>query len=196
MIISIGGTMGSGKSTLAKALAKELNIPRFYMGQIFRDLAKKRNLKLREYLELGETDPQIDKEVDDYQTELGKTRDDFIIEGRTSFYFIPQSIKLYIHASPRIAAERIFKDLKTNAENRNEGNFQSAQAVQADIEKRLKSDTKRYWQYYNIDVFNPKNYDLAIDTSNLNPDEVLEKALNYIKNLKMHKSKPQVDKGR
>lgn len=183
--------MGSGKSTLAKSLAKELGMPRYYMGQIFRDLAKKRNLRLREYLELGEADPKIDKEVDDYQAKLGKTKDNFIIEGRTSFFLIPQSVKLYIYTSPEIAAKRIFSDLKHNHEARNEGNFKNAKEVEQDIKKRLKSDTKRYFKYYKVDVFNPDNYDFAIDTSCISPNKVLKIALDYIK--RQEKSKSDIE---
>ncbi len=181
MIISISGTMGSGKSTLAKRLAKKLNFDYFYMGQIFRDLAKKRNMNLRKYLEFGETDPNIDKEVDDYQKKLSKTNDNFVIDGRVSFYIIPNSIKLYIYSNIEVGAERIFSDLKNNP-LRNEGNFKSAEEVEKEIKKRLKTDKKRYKKYYNIDVFNPNNFDLAIDTSDLSREEVFNIAYDYIKN--------------
>lgn len=180
MIITVSGTMGSGKSTLAKKLAKELNFEYFYMGQIFRDLAKKRNLSLREYLELGETDPRIDKEVDDYQINIAKNNDNFIIDGRISFFLIPESIKLYIYSSLDVGAERIYKDLQKNYK-RNEGNLKTIIDVKQEIEKRLATDKKRYRKYYNIDVFNPENFDLAIDSSNLNEEEVYNIAYNYIK---------------
>ena len=183
MIITVSGTMGSGKSTLAKKLAKKLNFDYFYMGQIFRDLAKKRNMNLRKYLELGETDPRVDKEVDDYQKKLSQTCDNFVIDGRVSFYVIPNSIKLYIYSSIEVGAKRIFNDLKNNP-LRNEGNLKNVKEVEKEIKKRLKTDKKRYKKYYNIDVFNPDNFDLAIDTSNLSREEVFNIAYDYIKNKK------------
>ena len=189
MIITVSGTIGSGKSTLAKKLAKKLNFDYFYMGQIFRDLAKKRNLSLREYLELGETDPNIDKEVDDYQKKLSQTNDNFIIDGRVSFYIITRSIKLYIYSNIEIGAERIFNDLKNNLA-RNEGNLKNVKEVEKEIKKRLKTDKKRYKKYYNIDVFNPNNFDLAINTDNLSREGAFNIAYNYIKN----KHKKNIDK--
>ena len=180
MIITVSGTMGSGKSTLAKKLAKKLNFDYFYMGQIFRDLAKKRNINLREYLELGETDSNIDKKVDEYQKKLSQTNDNFIIDGRVSFYIIPNSIKLYIHSNIEIGAKRIFNDLKNNLA-RNEGNLKNVKGVKKEIEKRLKTDKKRYKKYYNIDVFNTNNFDLAINTDNLSREEAFNIVYDYIK---------------
>jgi len=183
MIITVSGTIGSGKSTLAKKLAEKLNFDYFCMGQIFRDLAKKRNMNIRKYLETGEADPNIDKEVDDYQKKLSQTCDNFIIDSRVSFYIIPNSIKLYIHSNIKAGAERIFSDLKDNP-SRNEGNFKNVKELKKEIKKRMKTDKKRYKKYYNINVFNPSNFDLAINTSNLSREEVFNIAYNYIKNQK------------
>ena len=187
MIITVGGTMGAGKSTLAKKLAKKLNFDYFYMGQIFRDLAKKRNMNLRKYLELGETDPNIDKEVDDYQKKLSQTCNNFVIDGRVSFYIIPNSIKLYIYSSIEIGAERIFNDLKNNLA-RNEGKLKNVKEVEEEIKKRLKTDKKRYKKYYNIDVFNPNNFDLAINTDYSSREDIFNIAYNYIKHKNIDKS--------
>lgn len=179
MIITVSGTMGAGKSTLAKKIAEKLNFDYFYMGQIFRDLAKKRNMNLRKYLELGETDPNIDKEVDEYQKKLSQTHNNFVIDGRVSFYIIPNSIKLYIYSSIKVGAERIFSDFKDNP-SRNEGDFKNVAEVEEEIKKRLKTDKKRYKKYYNINVFNPDNFDLAIDTSSLSREDVFNIAYDYI----------------
>ena len=90
---NFNGSAGSGKSTIAEKLAAELKWPRYYIGAIRREAALKRGLTLEEYNKLGETDPQTDIEVDNYQKELGERSDNFIIEGRTSWYFIPHSLK-------------------------------------------------------------------------------------------------------
>ncbi|NUM42573.1 MAG: AAA family ATPase, partial [Leptospiraceae bacterium] len=99
MIISISGAHGSGKSTVAQMLAKKLFWPRYYIGGLRREAAKKRGLTLAEYNALGETDPTTDTEVDEYQRQLGLSSDNFIIEGRTSWYFIPHSFKVYLDVS-------------------------------------------------------------------------------------------------
>ena len=120
MIISISGAHGSGKSTLAKELAKKLGWPRYYMGGLRREAAEKKGLTLAEYNKLGENNPETDKEVDEYQRELGKTQDNFIIEGRTSWYFIPHSLKIYLDTSAEVGAQRIWKDIIEKGERKNE----------------------------------------------------------------------------
>jgi len=180
MIISISGFHGSGKSTIAKMLAKELNWPHYCMGGLRREAAKKRGLTLAEYNKIGEKDPSTDLEVDNYQKKLGKKYDNFIIEGRTSWFFIPHSLKIYLDVSKKIGTERIFEHLKKE-NNRNEGkNLKTIEDVLNSVEERYLSDKKRYKKYFNIDVYNKKNYDFYIDTSYLDTQEVFKKVLSFV----------------
>jgi cytidylate kinase len=163
-------------------LASKLDWPRYYIGGLRREAAKKRGLTLAEYNKLGETDPATDKEIDLYQEELGKKEDNFIIEGRTSWYFIPQSLKIYLDVSPEVAAKRIFHNLQSK-NDRNEGShLDSIEAVLASNKQRLASDKLRYRQYYNIDVFDPKNYDFYLDTTNMNPEQAFDIVYGFVKN--------------
>lgn len=176
MIISFAGNAGAGKSTVALKLAEKLNWPRYYMGGLRRAKAKEMGLTLEEYNKLGENNPQTDLEVDEYQAELGRKEDNFIIEGRTSWHFIPQSFKIFLDVEEEIGAERILQDLKTS-ENRNE-TAQKIETLAEMMEKnreRKTSDTLRYRKYFNIDAYNPENFDLVIDTSHLTPEETFEK---------------------
>ncbi|MDD4901584.1 MAG: (d)CMP kinase [Patescibacteria group bacterium] len=182
MIISISGAEGSGKSTIAKMLAAKLGWPRYYIGGIRREKAKKRGLTLAEYNKLGETDPSTDLEVDEYQKKLGETSDNFIMEGRTSWHFIPQSFKIYLDVSFAEGAKRIFGALQKSGE-RNEGkNLKTYDDVLASIRSRRESDKLRYAKYFGIDVFDLKNYDFVLDTTNLNIDQVFKEVLGAIEN--------------
>jgi len=182
MIISISGAQGSGKSTLAKKLAEKLGYPRYYMGGLRRETALKRGLTLAEYNKLGENDPQTDQEVDEYQRELGKTQDNFIIEGRTSWYFIPHSLKIYIDTNEEIGAQRIWLEMEKDGARKNEdSNINNWQDVLTSMRHRLQSDIERYQKYYNIDVHDKNHYDYYLDTTNLTPEETLEKVYNFIK---------------
>jgi predicted cytidylate kinase len=187
MIISFSGAQGSGKTTTAKMLAKHLNYPRYYMGGLRREAAKKKGLTLGEYNKLGESDPSTDIEVDEMQKKMGQEQDNFIIEGRTSWYFIPHSIKIYLDVDPDEGARRIYSSLKEKEEkeSRNEDKgLNSVQAVRESNDRRKESDNKRYRKYYDIDVYNPKNYDLYIDTTNLSAEETLKQILDFLANNK------------
>lgn len=178
MIISISGAHGSGKSTIAKQLAEKLGWPRYYMGVLRREAALHRGLSLAEYNKLGEEDPRTDLEVDEYQKLLGETSDDFVIEGRTSWHFIPHSLKLYFDVNKEEAARRIFNDLKSRPEEAT--GAENLEDIKRILAERKASDDFRYRKYFNIEVYNPKNYDFYLDTSNLTIDEVRDKVFSFI----------------
>ncbi len=190
MIISISGPPGSGKSTVAKLLAKKLGWKRYYMGGLRREAARKRGLTLEEYNKLGEVNPSTDLEVDKFQEELGKREDNFVIEGRTSFYFIPHSLKVYLDVDPMEGARRVFEDLKNNASERNERVFSSVEETRKNLDDRMRSDVKRYKKYFGFDCYDVNNYDLVIDTTNKSPDEIVDEIIFFAENngLKKHLS--------
>jgi CMP/dCMP kinase len=182
MIISISGAEGSGKSTIAKMLAAKLGWPRYYIGGIRREKAKERGLTLEEYNKLGEVDPTTDLEVDEYQKKLGETQDNFIIEGRTSWYFIPQSFKIFLDVAFIEGAKRVFGALK-ESNDRNEGrNLQSEEDVLRSLINRRESDKLRYDKYFGIDVFDLSNYDFVLDTTSLNIEQVFAKVWEAVEN--------------
>jgi len=177
MIISIGGNHGSGKSMLAKRLATTLGWPRYYMGGLRREAATKRGLTLAEYNKLGEDDPSTDLEVDEYQKKLGETEDNFIIEGRTSWHFIPKSLKLYLDVSDEEGAKRIFLANRLGEDKL----METLEDVLRSVKTRKTSDKKRYLKFFNIDTYDLKNYDHIIDTTNISPEEVFNQAYLVIK---------------
>lgn len=182
MIITINGMPGSGKTTVAKKLAKKLGYRHFYIGGIRRQMARKMGLTLEEFNKLGEKKIFTDKKVDDYQKKLGKTKDNFVIEGRTSFYFIPHSIKIFLYCSNMTGAKRIWNDLKKQAKARNEAkNLSDYKDVLKSVKNRIKSDVYRYKKYYKLDIFNKKHYDLWLKTDKLSKEEEFKKVYNFIK---------------
>lgn len=173
MIVSFSGTAGTGKSTVAKMLAEKLGWPYYYIGGMRRKKAKERGLTLEEYNKLGEKDPSTDVEVDEYQKELGEKEDDFIIEGRTSWYFIPHSFKIFLDADLKVGAERIWRDIQ-KSDKRNEGKINSLKETEESLKNRMKSDKFRYKKYFGIDSFDKNNYDLVLDTTDLSAQETFD----------------------
>lgn len=176
MIISFCGNAGSGKTTAAKMLAEKLGWKHYYIGGLRRLKAKERGLTLEEYNKLGETDPSTDLEVDEYQRELGQALDNFVIEGRTSWHFIPHSFKIFLDVDEKIGAERILNELK-QANERNETNkkIETVEEMVKLNQKRKASDTLRYQQYFGINAYDQSNFDFIVDTTDLSPEQTFEK---------------------
>ncbi len=186
MIITISGTPGSGKSTAAEMLAKKLEAERIYVGGIRRELAREKGMTLQELNQYAATHPETDVDVDKMAAskarELEKKGAIVIVEGRTQFYFLPESIKIFMKVRPEEGAKRIWKDLQNKAtqEKRNEGNIASFEAMKKRIYEREEEDAARYKKYYQIDHRDESQYDFVIDTTNLTPEKVVEKISSFV----------------
>jgi cytidylate kinase len=177
MIITINGTPGSGKSTVAKFLAKKLRLKHYSMGDLRRKMALERGMNIDELDKLGEKNVWTDKDVDDYQKKLGKKEDNFVIDGRLSWHFIPSSLKIFLKADLKKAAERIFKKGR-----KSEKKYKNSGEVLKEIKSRMNSEAKRYKKYYKItDVNALKNYDIVIDTSYLTIPQMEKAVYNAVK---------------
>jgi len=175
MIITISGTNGSGKNTISDLLAEKFKLKRYSVGNFRREMAKKMGLTIHELNKLGEKDISTDKPADDWQIEIGKKEDNFVIDGRLSYHFIPNSIKIFLDVRKEVGASRIMNHLRE--EEKNETKEQAEELWQ----QRYDSDTKRYKKYYNLNPYDKSQYDLVIDTSDLNIPQVLDKVLEYLK---------------
>ncbi len=175
MKITISGTPGSGKSTVAKKLAEKLGLRHFSAGDFQRDLAKEKGVTPLELAKMAEADPEIDKKTDSWAEAVGEADDNFVMDSRLAFNFIPDSVKIFLDVSEDDAARRIYHDMRPEEkENTTQG------ATYESIKKREESEKKRYQQYYGIDYTNPDNYDLVIDTTEVPVAEVVKKILKFI----------------
>lgn len=179
MIITVSGLAGAGKGTVCRILSKRLNYNYYSMGDLRRMMAKDRGMTLEEFNKLGEKESFTDNDADKYQTELGLREDNFIMEGRLSYHFIPQSLKIFLYVNPKVAAQRIYSDNSSDRINQQKADSLDEQE-KLTIE-RNESDLRRYRTHYGINNFTEKkNFDLYIDTSNLTVDQVVNNILGYI----------------
>jgi len=181
MKITISGALGSGKSTIAKLLAKKLNLKHYSTGDFMRKLAAERNLTILELNNIAVKEDWVDKELDERQIKFGIEEDNFVIDGRLSWHFIKDSIKIYLDVSDEVAAKRIWLDLK----NRETESPKSIEKLMEEIKERKQKEIERYLKKYNINHHDKSNYDLVIDTTSIPIEKVIEKILNYLKNKKL-----------
>lgn len=173
VVITISGTPGSGKSTIAQLLHDKLGVPYIYSGMIFRQTAEKYKTTLEEFGKFCEENSKIDKELDAQQIEILK-KGNVILEGRLSGWLayknnIP-AFKIMIDADTDIRAKRIVKREKGNIKIRKK-----------EILERERSETARYFKYYNIDLKNNSIYDLVIDSSDKKPEKIIKMIIEKIK---------------
>lgn len=172
MIITISGLPGSGKSTIGKRLAKQLGYRFYSVGDLRGKMAMERGMSIDELNKLGEQEAWTDDEVDAYQKKLGETEDNFVIDGRLSWYFIPKSFKVFLIVAVEEGARRIFKRQRPD-----EAPAATLPEMAANIRARIVSDNTRYQKWYGIRFDDSKNYDLVIDTTHSNPKVTVGKIL-------------------
>ncbi len=172
MIITISGLPGSGKTSLALKLADMLGYKTLFPGQIRRTFADKFGVSLLELNKRKEISIKIDHLVDEA---IKKAGDNTIIEGRMGFYFKPDSFKIFLKIDLMEAARRIYKG------HRIAETFNSLEDAYNSLKERIAEDEKRYKELYNVDAFDEKNFDMVIDTTNKNLNEIADIVMQRIK---------------
>ena len=175
MRITISGKAGTGKSTVAKLLAHKLNLKHYSIGDLMRAMAKEKGITLLELNQLAEQDKSIDLELDDKLQEIGRTKDNFVVDGRLAAFFIPHAdIKVFLEADDEERAKRILKD------NREHEKSNDLDETIKNIKKREESEQKRYMKYYGTDYLDKKLYNFFIDTTNIAPNQVVDKIVEFV----------------
>ncbi len=173
MIITVSGPPGSGKSTLSRMIAEYFNLELVSSGDVFRAMAKEKEVDLEKFGHMAEADPAIDKEIDRRQVELSETKGDFLFEGRLSGWLIDADLKIMLKTDVGVRARRIA----------GRENISPKQAMHETI-TRQKSEAKRYMEYYNIDITDLTLYDLVIESSVWNQDDTANVAITAIESMK------------
>ena len=193
-IITISGEPASGKSTVVKYLKSEyekigFNVHIISVGNTFRDLAKKEYLKMypnRIEVNLADmqTDPtfiaktdMLDKMVDSEIAKRGKEinsierpNDVYIIDSRLAWNNIPESYAIRLTVNEYIAGDRVFKDKTRGIEDQ----YDSVEEAIIKTRERKLAEILRYKEKYNVDLTDKDNYDLIVDTSYSNTNELAQ----------------------
>lgn len=175
MIITISGDIGSGKSTVGKLLVNQLGYRYLSTGGIQRKIAEEMGLTTLELNILSEENTEIDDRIDSYTKALNDSKDNFIVDSRLAWHFIPKSFKVFLQCSTEEAAKRIFKDGSRSGER-------SERSIRTLFEKildRRASEKRRFIQKYNIDYTLLHQYDLIYDTTSSPPEKVMDEVIRH-----------------
>lgn len=175
MIITISGRPGSGKSVVASRVASELGVPHVSAGDFMRDMASERGVSILELSRSAQGTDSIDREIDSRTVQLAKEGDDFVMDARLGWHFVPESIKVFLDVSLDEAARRVF-EAGRGAEQENVDLESTRDAIQA----RTESERKRYFGYYDLDYTDHTHYDIVVDTSSLAINEVVGLIVDHV----------------
>ncbi|MEW5936352.1 MAG: (d)CMP kinase [Candidatus Thermoplasmatota archaeon] len=165
MIITISGPPGSGKSTIGRMLAERLGWDYISVGEIFRQMATDRGMSLAEFSTLAERKHSIDLDLD--RRVVDAVQNSMVVEGRLAAHMLTRhripALKVWIDADTEERAMRVARR-----------EYASPEAVLGEIEARESSERRRYKEIYGIDAQDTAIYDIVIDSTHLNPSEILK----------------------
>jgi CMP/dCMP kinase len=154
MRITVSGPPGSGTTTLARYLAKTHGFQLISAGEMFRQLARERDMTLAEFGVLAEKDVSIDAMIDARQKDVAAGKDNIIAEGRLSGWMVEDAdLKIWLHAPIACRAKRIAERDGTDEYTARDMALQ-----------REECEYTRYLHYYGIDIRDLSRYDLVLNS--------------------------------
>ena len=186
-IITLTGDLGAGKSLVAKKLQNVFDADYYSTGEAQRKIAGEMGITTLDLNRLAETEKWVDEKIDSIFKDLKNYPNNLIVDSRMAWHFLPNSFKIRLEVNPGIGAERIAGDTSRIGETYNS----TEETIQAIID-RQKSEQLRFMKYYDVDVCNPDNFDILIDTSFAGPETVKSKVLEAAESYYAGSFKPQV----
>ena len=171
-IIRISGNHGAGKTTLGRSLAEHLGYRYENTGIVFRKIAAEQGLSIEEFYASLENDRDLERQINDQHADLMKTVDNLVIDSRTMhLHDTPFSTRtILLTVRPEIGATRMHLN--------NPEKYPSIKFALEASRNRLAVEVERYRYRYGVENFLDRRYfDIAINTSDLTPEEVLEMVL-------------------
>lgn len=197
-IITISGEPVSGKSTVVKLLTEKYQKQGYKVhiistGKLFRKKVKEEYVKMypdRADANLAdiqmdesfsEKRAQIDTMIDEMIKQQGeeinskeRINDVYIIDSRLAWSNIPDSFAVRLTVNDKIAGQRVFHDKSRGSEDE----YESIEEAIKKTKQRKQGEIERYKKRYGVDLANPENYNLIVDTSYSNSDELAEIIMN------------------
>lgn len=193
-IITISGEPASGKGTVVNYLKKYYeengyNVHVISVGHLFREISlemfKKQHPEIPNPTieqvnndeSFAEKRKEIDLNLDSYIAQKGRevnehAKDDevYIFDSRLAFSNVENSFAVRLTVDEKIAGERVFNDTTRGKEDKYENVEQATESTR----KRKEGEISRYKQRYGVDLTDEDNYNLIINTTFAEPEEITE----------------------
>lgn len=157
MIIAISGPHGAGKTTIAKKIAEQLGLKYLSAGQIFRTLAKERKMSIIEFTKYVSDHPEIDIMIDEIVKKEAE-RDNIVLDSQLAYKMVEKLDPIRVMVTAK-REDRIIRLMQRENISYNEAKIE--------IELRDNEERKRFKRLYNVDLWNPKDFHIIINTSKL-----------------------------
>lgn len=168
--IVLCGKRCTGKTTLFWDLQKRLGWPTFTISQYLRDYIHRFHLTSEE---VEAKSPEVSRDIDERVGTLINGPDRVVIDARVyegEFRHLPQVASILLTARDDVRIERAAYREKTDPEKQ-----------KTRLLKRERAWLERMKNIYgDKDLFNPSDYTLTIDTSDMTPEQVTERVLSFI----------------
>ena len=172
-IIVLGGYPGSGKSTVRKILAEKLGYKSFSAGDFSRKLAEDRGMSIEELNEyIATKGEELDHLIDEEQQRIEKEENEYVVDAHIGFHFIPSGFKVFLMIPIETSAERIFADRDAEVRVKSGDSMGSYEEALERTKKRIENHKMRYKKHYGINVYDVSQFDLVIDNSDMEAEEV------------------------
>jgi len=170
VVITISGLTGSGSSTVAKLLADNLKLDYFSLGKIFKKQSQQKTetLKAIEVWKSKGKDKNFHQAIDELQRDVAK-QGNVVIDSKLSVFILKNmaDFRVWLKASKKVRIERIAKRDNISAE--------SASSL---IQEKEEQEIKNWKRIYNINfLLLEYDADVSIDTSIINPEEIVNKII-------------------
>lgn len=183
--IILSGMPAVGKTTVAQILSKRLGMEAIGGGEILREMAKERGYNPSgedwwdtsegiKFLQERKDDPNFDKEADRRMAEK-ISKGNIIVTSYPGPWIFNDGIKVWLSASESVRAERMAKRDRTSL----------AKAREA-LRIRDRENAELYERMYKIKFGKDKKpFDIIIDTTKMDPEQIADAVLQKIKELNL-----------
>ena len=182
-VITVGGPPGAGTSTIGRGVCTELGLEYVSTGRIFREIAESRGLVVEDLSKVA--GKEVDEEVDRRSREAMEKGG--VVMGSKLAGAIHKDladVKIWLNAPLEARANRIFYDEKKRIAREP---FKDLDECKKHIQERFEEDSRRYREYYGIDLKDLSIYDLAINNENIPAEGVIKIITEYIRYVREEK---------